>query len=121
MTNPMNIYAVLEAWEQGEAMDLAMARIVERNLDALLESELTQIEAVIDAQPATALMQMTRLTSFINAATARLPAILRRLQHWVNKMQTTINNLAKKLGANGYSIGVSMPFGLSIDLSFPVI
>jgi len=121
MANRNSIYAVLEAWEQGEPMDLAMARIVEENLDALLESELAQIEAQIDAQPVTALMQMTRLTSFINAALARLPAILRRLQGWVSTMKSTVNALAKKLGANSFSLGVSMPFGLSVDLSFPVI
>ena len=121
MPNTTDIFSVLEAWEYGAAMDGRMAHAVNDDLDDLMERELPRIEAMIELAPSQALMRVTRLFSFVNAASAWLPAILRRLEQWIQRVQALVNALGKKLGATGYSIGVSTPGGLSFDLSFPVV
>jgi erythromycin esterase-like protein len=41
-----------------------------------------------------------------------------RLEGWVRTIQDLARRLAESLGADSYSIGISMPVGVSFDLSF---
>ncbi|MCK4644522.1 hypothetical protein KAU32_12925 [bacterium] len=63
---------------------------------------------------------ITRLVSFTNAGMARLPSIISKLENWVNYLRATTNSLAMKMGANGFSISIGLPVGISIGLSFPI-
>jgi hypothetical protein len=117
-----SISGVLERWEYQGEMTLEMAGIIENNFDELMEHELGEINRNLSNQESDiAFARLTRLSSFINAASAKKPSIIRKLDKWVNKIKTTVNSLAKKLGAKSFSIGISMPFGLSIDLSFDIV
>lgn len=60
----------------------------------------------------------TRLTSFLNVGIDRAPGIIMRLEGWVQNIQNLARRLAESLGADSYSIGISMPVGVSFDLSF---
>ncbi len=114
------VFQVLETWEYGAAMDLRMARAVVDGLDALMEHELAEIEVALASAPSSAQMRMALLFSFVNAAAAKLPALLRRLEQWIQRLQALLNALGRRVGATGYSIGVSAG-GLSFDLSFPIV
>lgn len=115
------VFSVLERWKFDGEMTLEMARIIEQNFDELIESELGKVDTLLsDDKPEAAFVQLTILTSFLNTGVGKLPSIIRKFENWVNKIKSTLNTLAKKLGANGFSIGVAVPVGVSIDLSFPI-
>lgn len=40
------------------------------------------------------------------------------LQSWIQKIKEALEAIAKYLKAAGFSVGVSVPFGLSISISF---
>jgi hypothetical protein len=101
-------------------MTAAMADEIDKEVYTLMEWQLGEVnEALAQNKPEVALAQLTSFLSFLNAGARRLPAIIRKLERWVNKITSTANALAKKLGADGFSISVAVPFGVSIDLSFP--
>lgn len=86
-----------------------------------MEEELGQIEKLIEEdKPDSAFVAMLRLTSFLNAGAAKLPSIIGKLEEWINKIKFVLNSLAKKIGANGFSISAGLPIGVSIGLSFPI-
>lgn len=98
-----------------------MAQVINENIDQLMEKELGQIEKLIEEdKPDSAFVAMLRLTSFLNAGDAKLPSIISRLEKWINKIKSVLNSLAKKIGANGFSISAGLPAGVSIGLSFPI-
>jgi hypothetical protein len=120
--DPGHVYGILEGWEYSGELTLEQAQELEQNLDAFLEEELARLEEAIDEEeePYESLGLFTRLTSFLNRGSGRFPYLLRRLSGWVKRMRSTLERLARKLGADSYSIGVSMPVGVSFDLSFPI-
>lgn len=120
MPHNTDVFNVLEAWEYGAVMDLGMAQTVDDGLDVLMELELAEIEGAFTSAPSWAQMRLARLFSFVNAAASKLPALLRRLERWIQRLQSLLNALGKKVGATGFSVGVSAG-GLSFDLSFPIV
>ena len=117
----LNVYSVLEEWESKGEMTIDMAQVINENIDQLMEKELEQIKKLIEEdKPDFAFVEMLRLTSFLNAGAAKLPSIISRLEKWINEIKFVLNSLAKKIGANGFSISAGFPVGLSIGLSFPI-
>ncbi len=98
-----------------------MAQVINKNIDQLIEKELGRIEKLTEEdKPDFAFVAMLLLTSFINAAAAKLPSIICSLEKWIKKLKSAVNSLAKKMGANGFSISAGLPAGLSVGLSFPI-
>lgn len=117
----LNVYTVLEEWESKGEMNIDMAKVINENIDQFMEEELGQIEKLIEGnKPDSAFVAMLRLTSFLNAGAAKLPSIISRLEEWINKIKLVLNSLAKKMGANGFSISAGIPIGVSVGLSFPI-
>ena len=115
----LNVYSVLEEWESKGEMNIDMAQVINENIDQFMDEELGQIERLIEEdKPDFAFVAMLRLISFLNAGAAKLPSIISRLEEWINKIKFVLNFLAKKMGADGFSISVGM--GLSVGLSFPI-
>ena len=115
------VYLVLEEWEFKGEMTIDMAQVINENIDQLMEKELEQIIKLIEVdKPDSAFVAMLRLTSFLNAGAAKVPSIIGRLEKWINKIKIVLNSLAKKIGANGYSISAGIPIGVSVGLSFPI-
>ena len=113
------VYSLLEEWEIKGEMTIYMAQVINENIDQFMEEELGQIEKLIEEdKPDSAFVAMLRLTSFLNAGAAKLPSIISRLEKWINKIKSVLNSLAKKIGANGFSISAGFPIGVSIGLSF---
>jgi hypothetical protein len=116
------VYSVLEEWEFKGEMTIDMAQIINENIDQLMEKELEQIKKLIEEdKPDFAFVAMLRLTSFLNAGSAKLPSIISRLEKWINEIKVVLNSLAKKMGANGFSISAGVPAGVSVGLSFPIL
>ena len=116
------VYSVLEKWKFNGEMTIDMAQVINKNIDQLMEKELEQIEKLIEEdKPDFAFVTMLLLISFINAAAAKLPSIIRKLEKWINKkLKSAVSSLAKKMGANGFSISAGFPVGVSVGLSFPI-
>jgi hypothetical protein len=115
------VYSLLEEWEIKGEMTIDMAQVINENIDQLMEKELGQIEKLIEEdKPDSAFVAMLRLTSFLNAGAAKVPSIIGRLEKWINKIISVLNSLAKKIGANGFSVSAGFPIGVSIGLSFPI-
>ncbi len=117
----LEVYSVLEEWEFTGEMTIDMAQVINENIDQFMEEKLEQIKRLIEEdKPDSAFVAMLRLTSFLNAGAVKLPSIICRLEKWINKIKFVLNSLAKKIGANGFSISVGLPIGVSIGLSFPI-
>ena len=62
--------------------------------------------------------------ALLNTSAQQQPAqgakIIRRLLNWIRQLKNTIDNIVRGIGANGYSIAVSYPWGISVSVSFPV-
>jgi len=115
------VYLVLEEWEFTGEMTIYMAQVINENIDQFMEEKLEQIKGLIEKdKPDSAFVAMLRLTSFLNAGAAKLPSIIGRLEKWINKIISVLNSLAKKIGANGFSISAGFPIGVSIGLSFSI-
>ena len=85
-----------------------------------MENRLTKVNVLIDrGEPYRALGVFTRLTSFLNRGSQNYPKTILELMRWARRMQNTVAALARTLGAVSYSLGVSMPIGVSFNLSFP--
>jgi len=107
-------------WESTGEMTSEIAEEIANNIDTFMGLELGLIDRHVDTNPQLAFAQLTRLTLALNAAVQKKPSIVKRLEKWVNRIKTALRALGKKLGANGFSIGVGFPAGVSIDLSFPI-
>jgi len=117
----LNVYSVLEKWESKGEMNIDMAQVINEDIDQFMEEELGRIERLIEEdKPDSAFVAMLQLTSFLNAGAAKSPSIIRRLEKWINKIKSVLNSLAKKIGANGFSISAGFPIGISVGLSFPI-
>ena len=115
-----SIYSIFESWQTRGELSPEEAITVEEGLDDFLGSELGSVERYIaeGGDPQVAFGQFTQITSFVSQAINRVPRILSRLSTWVNTIRRVLAKLAGQLGADSYSIGVGVPLGLSVDLSF---
>ena len=113
-------YLVLEKWELEGEMTIDMAQVIDENIDQFMEEELGQIKELIEEdKPDFAFVKMLRLTSFLNAGAAKLPSIIGKLEKWIKEFISALSSLAKKMGADGFSISAGFT-GVSIGLSFSI-
>ena len=113
-------YSVLEELELEGEITIDMARVIDENIDQIMEEELGQIEKLIEEdKPDFAFVKMLRLTLFLNAGAAKLPSIIGKLEKWIKEFISVLSFLANKMGADGFSISAGST-GVSIGLSFSI-
>ena len=113
-----DVYLALEEWELEGEMTIDMAQVIDENIDQFMEEELGQIKELIEEdKPDFAFVKMLRLTSFLNAGADKLPSIIGKLEKWIKEFISALSSLAKKMGADGFSISAGFT-GVSIGLSF---
>ncbi|MFC1562566.1 hypothetical protein ACFL4Z_00770, partial [candidate division KSB1 bacterium] len=56
--------------------------------------------------------------SFLNQVSNKLPSFQRNFAKHFYQIRMTVENIANKVGANNYSIGMEPPQGISINMSF---
>lgn len=111
----------LEVWESRGEMTKEMAEVIDQEFNQLMEIELNQVETLLDKDKTdVAFTHLTCLMSFVNAASTKKPSIMRKLEKWVKRLKRAANKLGKKLGADSFSIGASIPLGISVEISFPI-
>lgn len=117
---------VLDKWLSGELTSVSL-EIVEGALNEL-EGEGGKIADLAESGESekcwNAWTRLTAYVSFLNVTSqqypSKQPAIIQRLLKWIQKMKNAIDKIVRGIGGNGYSIGVSAPFGVSISVSFTV-
>jgi hypothetical protein len=112
---------ILDNWLSGESISEQM---VNKALDELQKEADTILDFVQRGKYWDGYVRLMASISFLNVAAqqhqAKLPHIIRRLLNWIQQIKSTIDKIVKGIGGNGYSIGVSAPFGVSVSVSFPV-
>lgn len=111
------IFYIFSKWEETGELTREEAEVVRQELDRFLDRGIGEVRENIE-QPERAFTLFTRITSFLNVGIGRAPGIIARLEGWVQSLQDLLRDLASSLGADSYSIGISMPVGVSFDLSF---
>jgi hypothetical protein len=114
---------ILDKWLAGEIISISFDMVEQ----ALNELELVGDEIGRLAKEGQNWEAYTRLTdclSFFNRAAAQLPdrrhGIIERLLDWIQRIRNAMDQIVSGVGGNGYSIGISIPFGLSLSISFPI-
>ena len=93
--------------------------LIEQGLQ-MFQNELREIKGITEKSPWLAYTRLMSSISFLNAAAQQRIGIIDRLLNWISDIKDALDGIVKKIGASGYSIGVSAPFGLSISVSFSV-
>jgi hypothetical protein len=114
---------IFEEWESTGEMSRESAQTIDKYFDYLAEYTLESIDQDIQAnRHDDALATLMRFSTITNAAAALIPAIIKKLGNWVNRLRSRVDALAKKMGADSFSISIdlSAPPTLSVELNFPV-
>jgi len=91
------------------------------DIDKIVESEIERINNLIDEEKEDdAFASLLQLTSTINLSISQKPSLVRGLEKWINKIRSALKRLAKKVGANSFSITAGFPWGVSVSVSFPI-
>ena len=114
------ILQAFKEWESRGEMTSEVAEGIGDHLDEIVEREIKEIQELIDKKPYVAFAHLTSLTCFLNAAAAKHPLILKKLEKWIKAIKSTLSQLAKKIGAVGFNISVGLPAGVSVSLSFSI-
>ncbi len=123
MENHSEWRQIYERWQSsGEPLTYQDARIIHRDFDVMMNSELSEIKRQTHStDPNKALGSMMLLISFINAAAAAVPAIAVQVQKWIGIIKSRVDQIAQALLAKEYSIGVTPPApALTITITWDV-
>lgn len=113
---------VLDRWLNGDDVDFS-PKTVTSALDEF-EEEAKRIEDLVfrERRYWDACTRLITCISFFDTAVEKEPSnesrIIQRLLAWVREIQRDLNKIVQEVGASGYSIGISAPFGVSVSPSF---
>lgn len=111
-----------DRWLRGERIVITSG-VIEKALNEL-EEETEKIRHLAEAGKYwDAYVRLITCVSFLNIAGQQLPSkwpdIIGRLLDWIRKIKGEVDKIVRGLGGNGYSIGASLPLGVSVSISFP--
>ena len=93
-------------------------------LDELEEAAQEIHELTRDKKYWEAYRRLTGCITFLSTASqqhpTRQPEIIQQLLKWIQKIKGAIDTVIRGIGGSGYSITVSVPWGLSLAVSFDV-
>lgn len=117
---PYGLGDQLDKWRNGADIDDLMVSTVEEVVDDDLPRRLEQITATAENRPGAALADLVAVTSFLNALAVNRPSILEKMTKQVEQLRDTLGEIARRLKADSFDISVSVPFGLSVSVTFKV-
>jgi len=85
---------------------------------AKIDKIMDDLDSSIVTDPQAAFSQLLLTVSYLNAFGAKNPFVLKHLEKWAKRLKKLLDNIANKIDADGFSIGVSTPFSVSISVSF---
>ena len=104
--------------ETGE-ISLEMAESVKERLEDIMEYELSIVNDLINKNKAHAAYgYLIGIISIINQVSIKLPSLQRNLAKNLYQIRITVENIAKKVDAKNFSIGMEPPQGILINISF---
>ena len=107
----------LDQWRAGAEIN---AGSVEEMIDHELSGRIEKIRATAAVDPADAFAQFVTLTSFLNVQAGIRSSIIEKIAKHIDELREALGAIAGKLGAKSFDIGVSLPFGLSVSVTFEV-
>jgi hypothetical protein len=113
---------VLDKWLTGEVTTVSV-ETVDKALGEL-EEEGKKIRQLVDSEEYwNAFTRLTACISFFNIVAQQQPSkrggIIGRLLNWIEEIKSTLGRIVRGVRGNGYSIGMSALFGVSVSISFP--
>lgn len=113
---------VVEKWVREETIYITPG-LIERALGELNEEAEKIKYSAESGKNWEAYMTLVNCVSFFNMAGEQLPSkrpeIINCLLKWFPQIGDLMAKIVKGIGGNGYIIGASCPFGISISISFP--
>ena len=112
-----------DEWSRLGAMPAELANAVFENLDSIMEEGIVQIETLtFQDQTDEAFLVTMKMTSLVNAATARQPKIISKLSKWVGKLKSALQTLgtSSNILADQISISVGVPLGVFVGLAWDI-
>jgi hypothetical protein len=107
----------LNQWRAGADINAGSA---EEAIDHELSGRIEQIRTTAAYDPADAFAQLVALTSFLNAAAGIRSSIIEKIAKHIDELRQALGVIAGKLGAKSFDIGVNLPVGLSVSVTFGV-
>ena len=108
-------------WLEGNTIIEDKVDEIAEQFDAIMSGVTETIEEHCNNdEPYLAYGLMLSYASFINTISKKNPSILRQLQKWIKRLKDLLEVIARKVKAENYSIGVGVPFGISIIISFKI-
>ena len=113
---------ILDEWLKGD-IKVINEDMINRSL-ADLQEETDELDRLVYQQGKywEAFIRFTMYVSFMNNAIqqqpSKLPKIIQRLLEWIQKIKAILDKSVQNIGAKGYTIGVSAPWGVSVSVSF---
>ena len=117
----MRSQTFVDRWLSGEVITTSM-QMLDEALGELHEEAETIRRLVQAAKYWDAYTRLATCILFFNMAAqqepSKLPEIIQRLLDWIKEIKRELDRIVGEIGADGYSIGVSAPFGVSISISY---
>lgn len=109
----------LEHWlKTGEIRFHALEETTEEHWKSYFDSELKKIENTVSADPSGAFSHLVTLSDFASRSSEKHPLVVRAITGFMKRMVHILGRVRELMGAQGFSITVSVPFDLSLTLSF---
>ena len=77
-------------------------------------------EKMIEEKPDEAYTNLLMIVNYVNATSVKNPHILGHLEKLINELKRLLEKIADKVNAESYSIGVSAPFGIAVNITFKI-
>lgn len=85
---------------------------------AFLKKEMGLINEEVEKEPEKAYGHIMSLLSFIGGSSRKVPRLARLLAEFVKDITTSMTKIKNALGAESFSIILSVPFDISVSLTF---
>ncbi len=119
MSSVDSIAQSFEEWlQRGEVRLRDLISATDEHWREYFSREIDQISQEVDDAPERAYAHLLSLVGFAGSNSGKSPRIVKILGEYVRKLADIMGKIAKALGASSFSIIVSVPFDLSIDLTF---
>ena len=114
-----NIKQTLDNWLETGEMDIKdFFEAADEHWESFISSEFADIDEELKTDPEKAYGHLVSLADFAGHAAEKKPRIVKVLTGFIHKFIDVMRKLKTMLRAESFSISVSLPFYLSLSLSF---
>lgn len=119
MDSDERIEKSLQDWlQRGEVKLRDLLDTTDDHWRAFFKKEVGLIEEEVDKEPEKAYGHIMSLFSFIGGSSRKVPRLAKLLAEFVRDITDVMTKIKKALGAESFSITLSVPFDISVSLTF---